>query len=84
MRRQLSRLSTSFADPSPHGIADFAGAGCAAASRWRGSSRCRPAPERNLLLALTHAIVMFSIVAQGLTIHLRANADCREPDNPEH
>jgi CPA1 family monovalent cation:H+ antiporter len=40
--------------------------------------------ERNVLLAMTYAVVVFSILVQGLTIRLvtRATADCKGEKNP--
>lgn len=43
-------------------------------------------PERNVLLALTYSVVVFSILVQGLTIRAvtRAAADCRPGKSPPH
>ncbi|HSE11649.1 MAG TPA: sodium:proton antiporter [Rudaea sp.] len=43
-------------------------------------------PERNVLLALTYSVVVFSILVQGLTIRAvtRATADCTAQENPAH
>ncbi|HEY2395764.1 MAG TPA: sodium:proton antiporter [Rudaea sp.] len=43
-------------------------------------------PERNMLLAMTYSIVVFSILVQGLTIRsvTRATADCSADPAPRH
>jgi len=43
-------------------------------------------PERNVVLALTYSVVVFSILVQGLTIRavVRGTADCRQEETPSH
>lgn len=43
-------------------------------------------PERNVVLALTYSVVVFSILVQGLTISAvaRLAADCKPEDTPAH
>jgi len=43
-------------------------------------------PERNVVLALTYSVVVFSILVQGLTIRavVRVTADCKPEETPSH
>ena len=52
-----------------------AGPGCAAATRWSSPSRCRsrppagePFPARGLIIFLTFAVILATLVLQGLTL----------------